>query len=89
MLNTRNLLMIMNIYVFVFKNKLDVCNKVQHLANGLSCIINDSTDVNHKRSDNRGYFNKVMSKVACIQPEIIFNLFKYIVVHTMANRVTL
>ena len=41
-----------------------------------SCNINDSTDITHKRSDFIGYFDKLMSNFAFIQPAILSNLFK-------------
>ena len=68
--------MIMNIYIYFNKIKLDWYDKVRHLGNFFSCNINDSTDITHKRSDCIGYFNKLMSKFAFIQPAIISNLFK-------------
>ena len=42
----------------------------------ISCNINDSTDVIHKRSDFMGYFNKLMPKFVYIHAEIQCNLFK-------------
>ena len=46
------------------------------MGNFFSCNINDSTDITHKRSDFIGYFNKLMSNFAFIQPAILSNLFK-------------
>ena len=58
------------------KIKLDWYDKVRHLGNFVSCNINDSTDITHKRSDCIGYFNKLMLNFAFIQPAILSNLFK-------------
>ena len=46
-------------------------DKVRHLGTFFSCNINDSTGVTHKRSYFIGYFNKLMSKFAFIQPVIL------------------
>ena len=72
-------------YIYFNKIKLDWYDKVRHLGNFFSCNINDSTDITHKRSDFIGYFNKLMSNFAFIQPAILSNLFKHIVVHTMVQ----
>ena len=63
-------------YIYFNKIKLDWYDKVRHLGIFFSCNINDSTDITHKRSDFIGYFNKLMSNFAFIQPAILRNLFK-------------
>ena len=63
-------------YIYFNKIKLDWYDKVRHLGNFFSCNINDSTDITHKRSNCIGYFNKLMSHFAFIQPAILNNLFK-------------
>ena len=63
-------------YIYFNKIKLDWYDKVRQLGNFFGCNINDSTDITHKRSDFIGYFNKLMSNFAFIQPAILSNLFK-------------
>ena len=59
--------------ICILTKKIDWYDKVRHFGFFSSYNIIDSTDVIHKRSDFIGYFNKLISNFAYIQPEILCN----------------